>query len=55
MNGVKGERNSLYLLTVLAKNKYTYKIKKKRILLKFYWKISILYGSIAQVVRAAHS
>lgn len=29
MSGVKGERNSLYLLTVLAKNKYTYKIKKK--------------------------
>lgn len=29
MSEVKGERNSLYLLIVLTKNKYTYKIKKK--------------------------
>lgn len=28
MSKVKGEKNSLYLPTVLAKNKYTYKIKK---------------------------
>ena len=29
MSGVKGGRNSLYLLIVLTKNKYTYKIKKR--------------------------
>lgn len=28
MSKVRGEKNSLYLPTVLAKNKYTYKIKK---------------------------